>query len=86
MGAVRILVDGDACPVKDEIYRVAYRTEIPVTIVANSHFRVRSASSQASNTRSGVAVNRRVTVRAVRECSSMTIVFASADPLLNHMV
>ncbi|MDP9086501.1 MAG: YaiI/YqxD family protein [Pseudomonadota bacterium] len=40
MGAVRILVDGDACPVKDEIYRVAYRTEIPVTIVANSHFRI----------------------------------------------
>jgi uncharacterized protein YaiI (UPF0178 family) len=40
MSAVRILVDGDACPVKDEIYRVAYRTEIPVTIVANSHFRI----------------------------------------------
>ena len=40
MGAVRILVDGDACPVRDEIYRVAYRTEIPVTIVANSHFRI----------------------------------------------
>ncbi len=37
---VRILVDGDACPVKDEIYRVAWRTEVPVTIVANSHFRV----------------------------------------------
>src|SRR3982750_2474179 len=38
--SVRILVDGDACPVKDEIYRVAYRTEVPVTIVANSHFRI----------------------------------------------
>ncbi|KQS01572.1 hypothetical protein ASG11_16700 [Sphingomonas sp. Leaf357] len=37
---MRILVDGDACPVKDEIYRVAYRTEVPVTIVANSHFRI----------------------------------------------
>lgn len=37
---LRILVDGDACPVKDEIYRVAYRTEVPVTIVANSHFRI----------------------------------------------
>jgi len=36
----RILVDGDACPVKDEIYRVAYRTEVPVTIVSNSHLRV----------------------------------------------
>jgi uncharacterized protein YaiI (UPF0178 family) len=40
LNTLRILVDGDACPVKDEIYRIAYRTEIPVTIVANSHFRV----------------------------------------------
>ena len=36
----RILVDADACPVKDEIYKVAYRVEVPVTIVSNSHFRV----------------------------------------------
>jgi uncharacterized protein YaiI (UPF0178 family) len=35
-----ILVDADACPVKDEIYKVAYRHEVPVTIVSNSHFRV----------------------------------------------
>ena len=39
-GEVRILVDGDACPVKDEIYKVAWRLEVPVTVVANSHFRV----------------------------------------------
>jgi uncharacterized protein YaiI (UPF0178 family) len=39
-GPVRILVDADACPVKDEIYKVAYRLEVPVVIVANSHFRV----------------------------------------------
>lgn len=38
--AIRILVDGDACPVKEEIYKVAYRREVPVTIVSNSHFRV----------------------------------------------
>lgn len=25
---------------KDEIYRVAYRTEVPVTVVSNAHFRV----------------------------------------------
>lgn len=36
----RILVDGDACPVKEEIYRVAYRLEVPVTVVSNSYFRV----------------------------------------------
>ncbi|MDX3909106.1 MAG: YaiI/YqxD family protein [Sphingobium sp.] len=35
-----ILVDADACPVKDEIYRVAFRHEVPVTIVSNSPIRV----------------------------------------------
>ena len=35
-----ILVDADACPVKDEIYRVAYRHEVPVTIVSNAWLRV----------------------------------------------
>ena len=39
-GSVRILVDADACPVKDEIYRVAWRRETPVTIVSNSPIRV----------------------------------------------
>lgn len=36
----QILVDADACPVKDEVYRVAYRLNVPVTIVSNAHFRV----------------------------------------------
>ena len=31
----RILVDADACPVKEEIYKVAYRHEVPVTVVSN---------------------------------------------------
>ena len=35
----RVLVDADACPVKEEIYKVIFRHEIPVTIVANSHLR-----------------------------------------------
>lgn len=39
-GPVRILVDADACPVKDEVYRVAFRHEAPVTIVSNSRLRV----------------------------------------------
>lgn len=38
----RVLVDADACPVKDEIYRVALRHKVPVTIVSNSWFRVPS--------------------------------------------
>ncbi|MEO6153728.1 MAG: YaiI/YqxD family protein [Croceibacterium sp.] len=35
-----MLVDGDACPVKDEIYRVAERHRVPVSVVSNSPFRV----------------------------------------------
>jgi uncharacterized protein YaiI (UPF0178 family) len=38
--SLRILVDADACPVKDEIYKVAYRHEVPVTLVTNSFLRV----------------------------------------------
>jgi uncharacterized protein len=37
---IRIYVDADACPVKDEIYRVAARYSIPVTVVANGFIRV----------------------------------------------
>lgn len=40
MSQVRILVDADACPVKDEIYRVALRRKVPVAVVSNSAFRV----------------------------------------------
>lgn len=36
----QIYVDADACPVKDEIYRVALRLGVAVMIVSNSHFRV----------------------------------------------
>jgi uncharacterized protein YaiI (UPF0178 family) len=36
----RILVDADACPVKDEVYRVAFRREVPVKVVSNSYMRV----------------------------------------------
>jgi uncharacterized protein YaiI (UPF0178 family) len=35
-----ILVDADACPVKDEIYKVAWRHETKVTLVSNSQFRI----------------------------------------------
>jgi len=40
MSAIRILVDADACPVKDEIYKVAFRREVPVRVVSNAHLRV----------------------------------------------
>lgn len=37
---MRILVDADACPVKEQIYRVAARYSLPVLVVANSFMRV----------------------------------------------
>ena len=40
MSQIRILVDADACPVKDEIYRVAERHQVPVSVVSNAPFRV----------------------------------------------
>ncbi len=33
-------MDADACPVKDEVYRVAERYAIPVTVVSNQRMRV----------------------------------------------
>jgi uncharacterized protein YaiI (UPF0178 family) len=37
---IRILVDADACPVKEEIYRVAFRRDVPVRVVSNARIRV----------------------------------------------
>lgn len=36
----RIYIDADACPVKDEIYRVAARHGLPVSVVAGQFIRV----------------------------------------------
>ncbi|RHZ93639.1 YaiI/YqxD family protein, partial [Rhodopseudomonas palustris] len=36
----RIYVDADACPVKDEVYKVAERHHLPVTLVAGGFIRV----------------------------------------------
>jgi uncharacterized protein YaiI (UPF0178 family) len=36
----RIYIDADACPVKDEIYRVAARHRLPVSVVAGNFIRV----------------------------------------------
>ncbi|KEO92185.1 hypothetical protein EH31_05830 [Erythrobacter longus] len=45
MSSITILIDADACPVKDEIYRVAARFKAPlpeahVRVVSNSPFRI----------------------------------------------
>jgi uncharacterized protein len=40
LNTIRIYVDADACPVKDEIYRVAARHGLPVSVVAGQFIRV----------------------------------------------
>ena len=40
MTAIRILIDADACPVKDEVYRVAFRRGVAVKVVSNMRMRV----------------------------------------------
>ncbi|MEO6359568.1 MAG: YaiI/YqxD family protein [Sphingomicrobium sp.] len=40
MTAARILIDADACPVKDEVYKVAWRRVVPVCVVSNMRMRV----------------------------------------------
>lgn len=37
---MKILVDADACPVKEEIYKVAKRHAVPVVVVANASMRL----------------------------------------------
>ena len=39
-GAVRIFIAADACPVKEEVYRVAFRREVPVKVVSNARIRL----------------------------------------------
>ena len=36
----RILVNADACPPKEEIYKVAFRRAVAVRVVSNAHLRV----------------------------------------------
>ncbi|MEZ5997201.1 MAG: YaiI/YqxD family protein [Hyphomonas sp.] len=40
MSGLAVLVDADACPVKEEVYRVALRHQVPVVIVANAYLRI----------------------------------------------
>jgi len=36
----RILIDADACPVKEEVYKVAFRRGVPAIVVSNARLRV----------------------------------------------
>ena len=48
-----IYIDADACPVKDEIYRVARRYAMPVAVVANAPLRVPAGDRVELVVRSG---------------------------------
>ena len=37
---MKFYIDADACPVKDEVYKVARRYSLEVLVVSNSHMRV----------------------------------------------
>ena len=39
-GTIAILIDADACPVKEEAYRVARRYDVPVKVVSNAWLNV----------------------------------------------
>ena len=39
---LHIYIDADACPVKDEVYKVAQRYGLKVTLIANSYMRIPS--------------------------------------------
>ncbi len=38
--SLQIYIDADACPVRDEVYKVALRHNVPVLVVSNSYMRI----------------------------------------------
>lgn len=40
LATLQILIDADACPVKDEVYKVAFRHQVPVSVVSNMRLRL----------------------------------------------
>ena len=42
---LEIIIDADGCPVKEEVYRVAQRYRLHVTVVANSRIRIPALGS-----------------------------------------
>jgi uncharacterized protein YaiI (UPF0178 family) len=81
---MRILVDADACPVKEEVYKVAFRLEVPVTLVANSHLRVPPHPLIARETVTNVldAADDRIAELAGPDCVVVTADILLADRCL----
>ncbi|OWK40582.1 YaiI/YqxD family protein [Fimbriiglobus ruber] len=51
-----LYIDADACPVKDEIYRVAKRYNFPVVVTANAEMRVPTSPNVTMVVRTGFGV------------------------------
>lgn len=75
MSVVRILIDADACPVKEEVYKVALRHAVAVAVVTNGGVRipdhpliareiVSAAFDAADDFIAGAADNRTIVVTA----------------------
>ncbi len=74
-----ILVDADACPVKEEVYRVALRHKVPVSVVSNSPFRI---PDSALITRVVVSGSFDAADDWIAQAASPTSVVITADILL----
>jgi uncharacterized protein YaiI (UPF0178 family) len=78
---ITILVDADACPVKEEIFKVAFRLKIGVILVTNSYFRIPNHPLIAIQ-----VVNKEFDAAddwIIQNCSTMSVVITS-DILLAH--
>jgi uncharacterized protein len=84
MMVIEILVDADACPVKDEIYKVAARFNLKTIIIANSYINVpRDALIER------VVVSDKFDAAddwIAERCSPFTIVITSDVPLAHRCV
>jgi uncharacterized protein len=81
---IEILVDGDACPVKEEVYRVAERYGLKTFVVANSFMRVpRNAQVELVVVQAGLdAADDWIAERA----GPLSIVIAADIPLASRCV
>ena len=80
-----IYVDADACPVKEEIYRVARRYSMPVIVVANTSLRVPTDKLIQLVVRSEVGLNI-VDDWIAEQCGRGDIVVTSDIPLAARCV
>ena len=74
-----LYVDADACPVKEEIYKVAFRYDIAVLVVANSYIRI---PEHALISRVVVSDKMDAADDHIAECSTDASIVVTADILL----